>query len=226
MNADSTATAGPASLAPLGIPTWSKKKASIWLIAIVAILGGISIWGRQRRDRVLPLDRADADRHPGLDRARPHGADVPVPADVGAGRVGRAEAVHRHREVRDHGDPVLHPGRQLPHARGRGAADDPLRDDAGRPLPRRPRARGHHRLRDVRSGVRVVGGDGRGDRLDPAAGDGQAGLSDALRRRRHHHRGLARHPDAAVDPEGDLRDLDQHVDRRALRGGTSSPACC
>jgi C4-dicarboxylate transporter DctM subunit len=27
---------------------------------------------------------------------------------------GRAQAFHRHREVRDHGDPVLHPRRQFP----------------------------------------------------------------------------------------------------------------
>ena len=42
----------------------------------------------------------------------------------GADRVGGAQAVHRHRAVRDHGDPVLHPRRQLPHARRRRAADD------------------------------------------------------------------------------------------------------
>ncbi len=47
--------------------------------------------------------------------------------DHGADRVGRAEAVHRHREVRDHGDPVLHPRRQLPDPRRRGATDDQLR---------------------------------------------------------------------------------------------------
>ena len=42
----STATATASTpLAPLGIPTWSKKKASIWLIAIVATLVGISVWG-------------------------------------------------------------------------------------------------------------------------------------------------------------------------------------
>ena len=32
-----------------------------------------------------------------------------------------------HREVRDHGDPVLHPGRQFPDARRRRQADDQLR---------------------------------------------------------------------------------------------------
>ena len=69
-------------------------------------------------------DRADADRHADLDLARPHRAHLPVHDDAGADRVGGAEAVHRHREVRDHGDPVLHPRRQLPHPRRRGAADD------------------------------------------------------------------------------------------------------
>ena len=33
----------------------------------------------------------------------------------------------------------------------------------------------------------------------------------------HHGRGLARHPDAALDPEDHLCDLDQHLDRRAVR---------
>ena len=44
----------------------------------------------------------------------------------------------------------------------------------------------------------------RGDRLDHDAGDGQGGLPAALRRRRHHHLGRARHPDPAVDRDGDV----------------------
>ena len=44
-----------------------------------------------------------------------------------ADRRGGAEAVHRHREVRDHGDPVLHPGRQLPHPWRRRAPHDRFR---------------------------------------------------------------------------------------------------
>ena len=39
-----------------------------------------------------------------------------------------AKTVHRHREVRDHGDPVLHSRRQFPHAWRRRAAHDQLRD--------------------------------------------------------------------------------------------------
>ena len=42
-------------------------------------------------------------------------------------------------KLRDHGDPVLHPGRQLPHPRRRRAAHDRLRHLDGRPLVRRPR---------------------------------------------------------------------------------------
>ncbi len=69
-------------------------------------------------------DRPDADRHADLDLARPHRSHVPLHDDRRADRVGGAEAVHRHREVRDHGDSVLHPGRQLPDPRRRGEADD------------------------------------------------------------------------------------------------------
>ena len=54
----------------------------------------------------------------------------------------------------------------------------------------------------------------RRDRLDPDAGDGQGGLPAALRRRRHHHLGRARHPDPAVDRDGDVLGLDQHLARR------------
>ena len=44
------------------------------------------------------------------------------------------------------------------------------------------------------------------------------GYPDAIWRRHHHGRRLARHPDAAVDPEDHLRDFHQHLDRRAVRG--------
>ena len=94
---------------------------------------------RQRVDHLRAAVRPDADRHADLDLARPHRAHLPVHDDDGADRVGGAEAVHRHREVRDHGDPVLHPRRQLPDARRRRAADDRLRVVDGRPLARRPR---------------------------------------------------------------------------------------
>ena len=42
------------------------------------------------------------------------------------------------------------------------------------------------------------------------------GFPDALRRRRHHHVGRARHPDPAVDRDGDVRGRDQHLGRRAV----------
>jgi C4-dicarboxylate transporter DctM subunit len=61
--------------------------------------------------------------------------------------VGGPEAVHRHREVRDHGHPVLHPGRQLPDPRRGGETDDPLRLVDGRALVRRSRSRRRARLR-------------------------------------------------------------------------------
>src|SRR4051812_15672570 len=77
---------------------------------------------------------ADADRHADFDFARPDGADLPVHDDAGADRVGGAEAIHRHREVRDHGDPVLHFGRQLPDPWRRGAAHDQFRVVHGGPL--------------------------------------------------------------------------------------------
>ena len=62
----------------------------------------------------------------------------------------------------------------------------------GRPLARRPGAGRRHGLRAVCRGVRIESGDGGGDRLDHAAGDGQAGFPEALRRRRHHHLRRAR----------------------------------
>ena len=54
----------------------------------------------------------------------------------------------------------------------------------------------------------------------------RARLSDALRRRHHHGRRLARHPDAAVDPEDHLRGLDQHLDRRAVRRRSAARHRC
>ena len=65
-----------------------------------------SAGGRRRRSGAMnsayhlrPADRADADRHADLDRARPDRADLPVPDDRRADRSGRAQAVHRHREA-------------------------------------------------------------------------------------------------------------------------------
>ena len=46
----------------------------------------------------------------------------------------------------------------------------------------------------------------------------RAGLPQALRRRRHHDLGRARHPDPAVDRDGDVLGVDQHLGRRALHG--------
>ena len=83
---------------------------------------------------------------------------------------------HGHREVRDHGHSVLHPGRQLPDPRRGGETDDQLRATSmvghwygGLGLA------GVSPAPAVRGGVRFQPGDGGGHRLHPAAGDGQAG---------------------------------------------------
>ena len=75
----------------------------------------------------------------------------------------------------------------------------------------------HRRLRDVRAGMRLERRDRGGDRRrsccprwsGTAIRCASAPASSPSR--------LARHPDAAVDPEGRLRGLDQHLDRRAVR---------
>ena len=51
--------------------------------------------GHARGHHVRAAVRADADRHAGLDRARPDRADVHVHADRRADRIGGAQAVHR-----------------------------------------------------------------------------------------------------------------------------------
>ena len=52
------------------------------------------------------------------------------------------------------------------------------------------------------------------------------GFPKTLRRRRDRHLRCARHSHAAVDREGDLRGVDQHLDRRAVRSRRASPASC
>ena len=155
-------------------------------------------------DHLRAARRADADGHADLDCARPDRADVPVLHDHGADRIGGAETVHRHREVRDHGDPVLYSGRQFPHPWRRRAANDRVRANDDRPLGGRPRHRGHDGGRAVLGRLRIVAGDGGRDRFDHAAGDAVGRLSQALCRRRHRHRRRARQSDSAVDHHGDL----------------------
>ncbi len=60
-------------------------------------------------------------------------------------------------------------------------------------------------------------GDRRRHRGDRAARNGATRLSDAIWRRHHHGGRLARHSDAAVDPEDRLCDLHKYLDRRAVR---------
>ena len=205
---------------------WSNPLALALILAPILILA-ICFRVEGRRDRAAavgardhdlhPADRVHGHRHAGVDLARPHGAHLPVRAERRADRGGVDEAVHRPRKLRDHGDPVLHPGRRVPQPRRRRAPDDQFRGVADRPLARRAGARRHRRLLDVRPGVRIERRHRGGDRRDRAARDGAARLPDAVRRRHHHGGGLARHPDAAVDPEDRLRGLDQHLDRRAVR---------
>src|SRR6266571_6453652 len=78
----------------------------------------------ERRHHLRPAAVVDADRDADLDFAWPDGADLPAHHDPGADRSGGAEAVHRHREVRDHGDPLLYFGRQFPDPWRGGAAHD------------------------------------------------------------------------------------------------------
>ena len=68
---------------------------------------------RECMDHLRAAVRPDADWDADLDLARPHRAHIPVHDDDGADRVGGAQALHGHREVRDHGDPVLHSRRKL-----------------------------------------------------------------------------------------------------------------
>ena len=69
-------------------------------------------------------------------------------------------------------------------------------------------------------------GDGGGNRLDHPAGHGQAGLPETLRRRRDHHVGRARHPDPAVDRDGDVLGGHQHLDRCSYSWPASCRAWC
>ena len=125
---------------------------------------------RARRAAVRAAARADGDGHADLDRARPFGADLSVHPFRCRSEDGRLEAVHQHRPLRDHGDSVLHPGRQFSHYRRRGAPHDRFRHFADRSLVWRAGAGRRRRLRVVRRDLRLVGSDRRRHRLDHVAG--------------------------------------------------------
>src|SRR6266850_6018801 len=96
---------------------------------------------RSRDEQSLYLrtaDRADADGHADLDRARHDGPDLHLHHDERADRVGGAEAVHRHRQFRDHGDPVLYSRWKFPDPWRCRAPHDQFRDLDGRTLAWRP----------------------------------------------------------------------------------------
>src|SRR5882762_6744629 len=149
-------------------------------------------------------DRIDADGHADLDRARHDGFDLHLHDDECSDRIGGAETVYRDRQFRDHGDPVLHSCRKFSHPRRRRAPHDQFCDLDGRALVWRPRAGGRDGVRAVRRGVGIVTCDRDRDRVDHAAGDGAPGIPQALRRRRDYHVRRTRHPDPAVDRDGDL----------------------
>ena len=127
-----------------------------------------------------------------------------------------------HRELRDHGDPVLHSGRQFPDPWRRRSPHDRVCHLDGRPLVWRPGSRRRDGLRAVCRRVRLFARDRGRDRLDHAAGDGEAGLSETLRRRRHRHLGRARHPDSALDRDGAGRGGDRR--QRGVRSGGQARA--
>ena len=187
------------------------------------------------------LDRAHDRADPAPTRSFRHGTDdpralVPVPAaDRRAGRV-RDRPVRRRDDplrraagpghlpaddVRDERvqlprDPVLHLRRRADAARRHRRQDRRLREDAGRPRPRRARHVERHRLHAVRRHLGLAGrrrlGDGLGD--DPDDEEGR--LRRRLRGERHHARVARRCADADVAQHDHLlaRGGRARVDRR------------
>ncbi len=171
-----------------------------------------------------PAD-ADAYRHAGVDRTRSDGNDLFVHDDERSARVSRTEAVHRHRKFRDHGDPVLHLGGQLLDPWGGCEENDQLCLFAGWPLVWRPGAGRRAGLRIVRGSIGLQPGHGGGNWVNPDAGDGQGGFSEALRRWRHHHVRCTWHPDPAVNCHGDVCGCNQYLDWRAVHGWRGARHC-
>ena len=166
----------------------------------------------EQRDYLRAADRVDADRYADFDRARHDGSDLHLHHDKRSDGIGGAEAVYRDRQFRDHGDPVLYPRRKFSDPwRGR-APHDQFRHLHGRALVRGTRACRRNGLRAFRGGIGIVTSDRDRHRFDHAAGDGAAGFPQALRCRRDRHLRRTRHPDPAVDRDGDLlcRNRRQH----------------
>ena len=134
-----------------------------------------------------------------------------VPTEVGG-----AEAVHRPGKLRDHGDPVLHPGRQFPDPWRRRAAHDQLS---------RPSMVGHWYgglgLAGVVACALFARCPARRRRpWSPSARSccrrwwrkaSRSASAPASSRRR-----LARHPDSAVDPDDALRGRHEYLDRQVV----------
>ncbi len=89
----------------------------------------------------------------------------------------------------------------------------------GRPLARRPGAGRRDGLRAVRGGVRLVSPAtvvAIGSIILPAMVS--QGYPKRFGAGRHHHLGRAGHPDPAVDRDGDVFGVHQHLGRQAVHG--------
>ena len=169
-------------------------------------------------------DRPDAARR--ADRRR---ADLRHLRGVPA--AGRARAASR---AAGHGqfarlpaarDPVLHAGGRHDECRRHHREADRARDHAGRPFPRRARARQRaHQHADGRR-LGLIDGGRRGDRQDHGAGDGAARLSQAVRRRAD-QRGVDPRQHDSAEPRADhLRGARGGLGRRAVRRHHRARAC-
>ena len=83
------------------------------------------------------------------------------------------------------GDSVLHSGGSLDERHQHHRDADRARDNARRPLPRRPRPRQRSHQRAHGRTFGLVGGRCRGDRQDDGRADGTPGISKAVRMRPH-----------------------------------------
>ena len=179
----------------------------------------------ERLHHIRPAHRVHAHRYADFHRAWAHGIGVPIRPQRHSHRNRRAKIIHRHRKIRDHGDPVFYTCRKFSHPRRRSATHDPLCHQHGGALAWRVGPRGRARLRIVRGGVRLKPGHGGCHWLHPIARDGEARFSEKLRGRHHHHLGHPGHPHSAVHRDGDLRRLDQHLGRQTLYGGRHPRPC-
>ena len=165
----------------------------------------------ERFDHFRHSGGPDDHRHAGIHRPGSDGTHLSLCLYRGAHRIGGPQALHRHREVRNHGDPLLHSGRKLPDPWRGGATHDQFRYQHGGSLSWRPGSGGRLCLRPLCRRFRILAGDRGGHWYHPAAGHGQAGLSDAFRRRHHRQCRRPGHPDPTLHRHGDVRRLHQFL---------------